>query len=200
MCETIDSKRNDRKFKMQTRHAADSQNCSTNRGLQTNLNSSTNKIQMFDCFHFSNNKEDDKRLSETITNKIHHEFNYLFSGIGCFEGKFSLQVKEGNHPCQAPPRWVSYVLQKPLTEELEWIQKQLIMVPLSTDKISQWCNSFVLVPKANGKVRLCLDLARINEALTRPIQMDPTCNDIHPKLSRVKYIMLIDPSSWYHNL
>ena len=38
ICETIDNKANNRKFGVQTRHAANSQNCSTNRGLQTKPN------------------------------------------------------------------------------------------------------------------------------------------------------------------
>ena len=64
----------------------------------------------------------------------------------------------------------------------------------------EWCNSFVLVPKANGKVRLCLDHTHLNQALIRPIQRGPTLNDILPKLDNVRYLSLIDASSGYHNL
>ena len=132
-CEAIDNKTNDRKFDAQTRHAADSQNCSTNRdpltkpdaynmrGDKTNtpnyLNSSTKQNQMSDYFHSSDNKEADKIVSETITHRIPNEFNNSFSGIGCFEGTFALQVKEGSHPYQAPQRRVAYTLQKPLKEK-----------------------------------------------------------------------------------
>ena len=41
------------------------------------------------------------------------------SGIGYFEGTFSLQVKGGSCPYEMPPRRVAYALQKPLKEELE---------------------------------------------------------------------------------
>ena len=71
---------------------------------------------MSDYFHSSNNKEADKRVSETITNRIHNEFNRLFSGIGGFKCAFSLQVKKGKHPYQATPRNVAYALQKSLKE------------------------------------------------------------------------------------
>ena len=37
----------------------------------------------------------------------------------------------------------------------------------------EWCNSFVLVPQANGKVRLCLDPARLSQVLIRPVQRSP---------------------------
>ena len=49
---------------------------------------------MSDYFHCSENKEADKRANEAIINRIYNEFNNFFSGIGCFEGTFSLQVKE----------------------------------------------------------------------------------------------------------
>ena len=41
--------------------------------------------------------------------------NNLFSDIDCFEGTFSLQIKEGSHSYQIQPRGVAYELQKPLT-------------------------------------------------------------------------------------
>ena len=55
-----------------------------------------------------------------------------------------------------------------------------IITPLGVDEMAEWCNSFVLVPKANGKVRLCLDPARLNEVLIRPFHRGPTLNDILP--------------------
>ena len=89
---------------------------------------------MCNYFHFSNNKEVDKRASETITNRIDYEFNDLLPGVGCFEGMFSLQVKEGSHPYQASPRRVAYAMWKPLKEELEWLHKQKIIVLLGVDE------------------------------------------------------------------
>ena len=67
-------------------------------------------------------------------------------------------------------------------------------------KTSEWCSSFVLVPKANGKVRLCLDPPCLNQALIRPIHRGPTLNDILPKLNNAKYLSLIDTKLTYHNL
>ena len=68
-------------------------------------------------------------------------------------------------------------------------------MPLGVDEASEWCNSFVLVPKANGKVRLCLDSAWLNQALIRPVHRDPTLNDILPKLNNVQYMSIIDANS-----
>ena len=66
--------------------------------------------------------------------------------------------------------------------------------------MAEWCNSYVLVSKANGKVWLCLDPAQLNQALIRPIHRGPILNDILLKLNNVQYMSIIDASSGYHNL
>ena len=75
-----------------------------------------------------------------------------------------------------------------------------IITSLGLDEMAEWCNSFVLVPKVNSKVRLCIDLARLNQALIRPIPRGPALNDILPRLNNVKYMSIIDVSLGYHNL
>ena len=135
-----------------------------------------------------------------MTQKIHDTFGDVFNGIGCFEGTFSLQLRPDSKPYQVPSRCVVYVLQKPFREELGCLQKMDIITPLGVDETAEWCNSFVLVPKANGKVRLCLDLAQLNHALIRSIHRGPTLNDILPRLNNVKYMSIIDASLGYHNL
>ena len=51
----------------------------------------------------------------------------------------------------------------------------------------------------DGKVRLCLDPVRLNQAVLRQAHRGPTLNDIFTKLN-VKYISLKDTSSICHNL
>ena len=75
-----------------------------------------------------------------------------------------------------------------------------IFTPLGMYQLTEWCNSFVLVPKANSKVRLCLDLLRLNKALIRTIHRGPTLNGILPKLNNLKYMSIIDVSLGYHNI
>ena len=54
------------------------------------------------------------------------------------------------------------------------------------DKTFEWCNSFVLVTKETCKLRLCLDPARLNKALIRPIYRGLTLNDVLPILESIK--------------
>ena len=58
------------------------------------------------------NRAADERANHILMQKIHYEFTHVFSEIGCFEGTFRLQVKEGSWPYQQPPRRVAYALQE----------------------------------------------------------------------------------------
>ena len=77
-------------------------------------------------------------------------------------------------------------------------RKNKFIVPLGIYKISEWCRSFVLVPKSNGKERPCLNPARLNQSLSRPVHRGLTTNDIFPKPTHVHYhnIKLDDKSSY----
>ena len=144
--------------------------------------------------------DSDKKRSTETTWQLHKHFWDVFNGIWCFDGTFSLQLKPDSKPQQVPLRYMACTLQKPLEEELERLQKQGIIAPLGINETSEWCNSFVFVPKTNRKVRLWLDPAQLNQALIRPIHRGPTLNDILPKFNNTKYLSLIEVSSGYHNL
>ena len=73
--------------------------------------------------------------------RIHNEFHDLFA-----------EVKESSLSYLVPSTRVVYALQKPIKKELDRLQKQQLVVILGVHEMSGWCNSFVLVPKAHGKV------------------------------------------------
>ena len=97
------------------------------------------------------------------------------------------------------PRRVAYALQEPLKKELEDYKKQQILVSLGMDETAKCHYSFVFLLKANGKVFLCLALARLNKALIRPVHRGSTLNDILLRLSCIEYLTLINESPGYHN-
>ena len=167
---------------------------------QQTANGQIQSNQLTNYFYSSKNTEADKRESDAMTQEIHNTYGNDLNGIGHFEGTFSLQLKPNSKPYQAPPRHVAYELQKPFKEELEWLQELDIIAPQGVDETAEWCNSFVVVAKVNGKVQLCLDPAQLNQALIRPIHTGPTLNDILPKLNNVQYMSIIDMSLGYHNL
>ena len=174
-------------------------NSKTKQGI-SGQNGQNNANKSINYFFSSSNVVADKRKSSKMMQQIHNTFGYVFNDIGCFKGTFSLQLKPDSKPYQLPPRHVVYVLQKPFKEELECLQKMDIITLLGVDEMAEWFNSFVLVPKTNGKVRLCLDLAWLNQAFIRQIHRGSTLNNILPRLNNVKYMSIIDASLGYHNL
>ena len=46
----------------------------------------------------------------------------MFSKIGCFDGTFSLQLKEGGKPYQGLSRCMAQAIHKPFKEEQELLQ------------------------------------------------------------------------------
>ena len=102
-------------------------------------------------------------------------------------------------PYQVSPKHEAHALQEPFRKELERLHEQYILGPLRVDETATGhYNSFVLVPKPNGTVCLCLDPKRINQALIRPVHSGPTISDILLKLTNTYYMTLIDVCSCYH--
>ena len=142
-------------------------------------------------------QESDKRV---ITQQLKINFKDVYKGIGCFDWMFSLLVRPDSKQYQVTLRSVAYALQKPFTEDLEWLKQQDIITQLGMDETAEWYNSLVLVLEPNGKVRLCLHPVRLSQVLIRLVHKRPTLNDIFPKLKYVKCLPLIDVSLEYHNL
>ena len=89
---------------------------------------------------------------------------------------------------------------KSLSKKLEYLQQQKIIVPLGLNQTSDWCNSFILVPKPNGSNHLCLEPARLNQALIRLVHKGPNVNGLFPRLTNVCFLTLNDAQSGYFNL
>ena len=168
--------------------------------IKQNSNCQNQSNKLVNYFYSSTNREADKRQSDDMIQKIHNTYGNIFNGIGCFEGTFSLQLKPNSKPYQVPSRCMAYVFQKLFKEELKWLQELGIIAPLGVDETAEWCNNFVVVPKAKGKVWLCLDPAQLNQALIRLMHRGPTINDILLKLNNVQYMSIINATLGYHNI
>lgn len=145
-------------------------------------------------------KATDMANSHRFELHIQHKYAAEFEGIGCLEGNVKIHLKDNASSYQAPPRRVAHALQEPLKKELDRLEKDGILVGLTADEKSEWCNSYVCQPKPAGGVRLCLDPAKLNNSIVRPIHRSPTLQDIKPKLRGAKYFSILDLRSGYWNL
>ena len=72
---------------------------------------------------------------------------------------------------------------KMFKEDSNGCSRNIIITTLGIDESLEWCKSFVLVPKINWKVWLCLDPAGLNQLLIQPAHSGPTATDIFSKLA-----------------
>ncbi|UYV82864.1 K02A2.6-like, partial [Cordylochernes scorpioides] len=89
------------------------------------------------------------------------EFPKLFEGLGLLEQPYHIKLKEGAKPFSIPvPRRVPLPLMPKLKEQLDAMVAQEVIEPV--DEPTEWCAPIVLAGKPNGKIRICVDLSRLN--------------------------------------
>ena len=65
---------------------------------------------------------------------------------------------------------------------------------------TDWCSPMVVVRKSDGKLRICVDLKRLNTATQRERYMLPTIDDILHTLDDAQVFSKLDASSGYWQL
>ena len=56
-------------------------------------------------------------------------------------------------------------------------ETKLMEVTEPIDEPKEWCSPTVVVPKADGRVRICVDLTRLNQAARREVYQMPTVEE-----------------------
>lgn len=91
--------------------------------------------------------------------------------------------------CVNAARKVPFPLLPKVEEELiRMLKEGTIEITEPTD----WCVPMVPVVKPNGKIRICVDLRKLNEAVKRERYILPTLEDVAPKLAQAKVFSKLD--------
>ena len=122
--------------------------------------------------------------------QIKKEYSDVFTGDGCLEGEYRIEIDERVEPVKLPKRRVPVAMMTPLKLELQDLQRREIIAPV--EKSTDWISSLVTVQKQNGKLRICIDPQPLNKALKRSHFPLPTIDDILPDLSRAKVFTVCD--------
>ena len=101
------------------------------------------------------------------TKNIQKEFSSVFTGLGTIKGNpIHIEVEPNTVPYHiGAPRRVAIPFLEPLKKELERMQK--LGVIRAVDEPTEWCHPIVLVEKANGDLRICIDLTKLNKNTKR---------------------------------
>ena len=106
-------------------------------------------------------------------------------------GEYHVTLKEGANPyALSVPRRVPIPLLPQVKQELENMEKTGVI--FRVDQPTDWCADMVVVPKPNGKIRICVDLSRLNESVKRENFPLPAIDQSLGLLSGAKYFSKID--------
>ena len=110
-------------------------------------------------------KHPNDNLSEVITlETVKSKYPSLFRELGEMSGEYHVTLKEGAKPyALSVPCRVPIPLLPQVKQELENMEKTGVI--FHVDQPSDWCTGMVVVPKPNSKIRICVDLSRLNDSV-----------------------------------
>ena len=130
-------------------------------------------------------------LSES---SIKQSYPNLFKGLGTLGDDYTIKHKPNAVPFALhTAHRVPIPLCKKVEEEL--FRMQTIGVISPVDDPSPWCAGVVVVPKASGSVRICVDLTRLNQSVLREYHPLPNIDDTLAQLTGAKKFTKLDANS-----
>ena len=124
------------------------------------------------------------------------QFPHLFQGLGRLQGDYiyTIKLQEDAKPFAiSTPRRVAIPLLKPVKQELQRMEELGVIAKVKEP--TDWCAGMVVVPKANGKVRICVDLTRLNQSVCRERHMMPAVDQTLAQLLETKLFTKLDANS-----
>ena len=136
-----------------------------------------------------------KRIYEVYTPEtIKQKYPKLFQGLGKLDGQYNIQLKDDAKPyALTVPRRVSIPHMSKVKTELDRMEETGVISKISEP--TEWCAGMVVVPKANGNVRICVDLTKLNESVKRENFPMPAIDQTLGLLSGALYFSKIDCNS-----
>ena len=132
---------------------------------------------------------------------IRNEFPDVFDGvIRAMPGeqyKIVLRTDAVPHAVRAPRR-VPFALREPLRLELETLQRDGIITPVTEP--TDWCAPIVVAQKKSGGVRLCVDLSKLNSSVRRELYQTNTPAECVASIiaSEARWFAVFDAQKGYH--
>ena len=124
------------------------------------------------------------------------DFPRLFKGLGSLDYPYTIQLRPGAIPFSQPVvRRVAIPLMQPVKQELERMER--LRVIARVEQPTDWCAGMVVVQKPNGKVRICVDLTRLNESVRRERHPLPSVDQVLAQLSGATIFSKLDANSGF---
>ena len=87
----------------------------------------------------------------------------MFCGLGRLKDIYIIKLRKDAQPFSlTTPRRIALPLLPKVKAELQWMEDLGVI-----SKVKEPTAGMVVVPKANGKFRICVDLTKLNESVYR---------------------------------
>jgi len=124
------------------------------------------------------------------------QYPNLFKGLRKLKGEYTIQLREGACPfALMTPRRVAIPLLPKVKAELERMEQLGVISPV--EEPTEWCAGMVVAQKANGSVRICVDLSRLNESVCRERHPLPVVEQVLAQLTGAKLFSKLDANSGF---
>ncbi len=126
------------------------------------------------------------------------EYPEIFSGLGCIKGQpINIKLKEGTIPYHInAPRHIPLPMLDKVKAEILRMEK--LGVIRKVDQPTEWCHPIVIVGKPNNKIRLCIDLTKLNLGVRREFyQLESVEESISKLGTNCKVMSKLDANSGY---
>ncbi|RYA71485.1 hypothetical protein, partial [Enterobacter cloacae complex sp. 2DZ2F20B] len=119
--------------------------------------STSERLGLINCINFVNLNNHYQTLLA--------KYSLVFEGIGMLGKPHSIELKENAQPVSHPIRKVQFAIEEQFKQYLKHLEDNKIIEKVhgSTD----WLNSFVIVKKSDGSLRICLDPKDLNRAIKK---------------------------------
>lgn len=147
-------------------------------------------------FQSLNSVKSFKSLQEEINIKFPNVISQVCEPILGYEAE--IVMKDEASPIFHKAYSVPFKLRDQVSDELDRLVKENVLVPV---KHSKWASPIVVVPKSNGKLRLCMDCkVTINKYVETEHYPLPRVDDIFAGLAGNAYFCVLDLAGAYQQL
>jgi len=140
--------------------------------------------------------------SQQISQDLMDQYPTVFDGqIRIMAGEtFHITLVENAVPfCVKTPRSIPFAYRDKLKAELDLLLDQNIIAPVT--EVTDWCAPIVVTPKkGSDRIRMCVDLSRLNRYVKRERFQSPTPAEAVADIaaSEATYFTIIDAAKGYH--
>ena len=120
----------------------------------------------------------------------------FFTGLGKLQGEYRVKLAPGAIPFSiSAPRRIPYPLRPKVHDELNRMEQLGVISKISEP--TPWCAGIVTVPKVDSRVRICVDLTKLNATVCRERYQLPSVDESLVQLSGAKVFTKLDANSGF---